>query len=60
VGPKIVRRFDNVTASWTDRARGFIYLANPEGLWILQPYSLADKITFQKQFDDMVRGAVGP
>ena len=59
-GPKTVRRFDNVTALWTDRARGFIYLANPEGLWILQPRSVADRIAAQKQFDEILRNALTP
>lgn len=59
-GPRTVRRFENVTALWTDRRRGFIYLANPEGLWILQPQSLADRIAFQKQADEMFRDAQTP
>jgi hypothetical protein len=60
VGPKTVRRFDNVTALWTDRARGFIYLANPEGLWILRPHSVADRMALQKQADEMFRNAQTP
>jgi hypothetical protein len=45
---KTVRRFANVTALSVDHARGLIYLANPDGLWILQPHSSADRLAEEK------------
>ena len=58
--PKAVRRFTNVTALTADHARGLIYLANPEGLWILQTHSLADRLAEQKEYDEMLRNALTP
>ena len=54
--PKTVQKFENVTAVWMDRDRELIYLANSEGLWILQVYSAADKRA-EEQFDEMLRGS---
>src|SRR5215469_9320015 len=51
--PKTVQKFENVTAVWMDRDRELIYLANSEGLWILQVYSAADKRA-EEQFDEML------
>jgi hypothetical protein len=56
-GSKTVRRFENVTALWADRGRGFIYLANPEGLWILQPHSVVDRTALQKQYDEWLQSS---
>lgn len=41
--PKTVQKFEGVTALWNDRGRELIYLANSDGLWILEVYSAADK-----------------
>ena len=55
--PKTVKKFENVTAVWMDRARELIYLTNSDGLWVLQVYSAADKRA-EEQFDEMLRGAM--
>jgi hypothetical protein len=34
--PKVAREFAGVTAISRDERRGLIFLANPEGLWILR------------------------
>jgi hypothetical protein len=34
--PKVAREFAGVTAIGADDRRGLIFLANPEGVWILQ------------------------
>ena len=52
-----MRQFANVSSIEEDRARTLIYLANPDGLWVLQTYSLADHRALEKQFDEMVRSA---
>lgn len=54
--PKMVQKFEGVTAVWNDRERGLIFLANTDGLWILEVYSAADKRA-EEQFDEMLRGA---
>jgi hypothetical protein len=54
--PKTVQTFGGVTAVWSDRGRELIYLANAEGLWILEVYSAADKRA-EEQFDEMLRGS---
>ncbi|HZE69853.1 MAG TPA: hypothetical protein VE135_10050 [Pyrinomonadaceae bacterium] len=54
--PKTVQKFDRVTAVWSDRGRELIYLANADGLWILEVYSAADKRA-EEQFDEMLRGS---
>lgn len=41
--PKIVRQFENVTAMRAHAQRGLIYLANAEGLWILQQNPAPDE-----------------
>ena len=33
--PKVAREFAGVTAISRDQGRGLIFLANPEGIWIL-------------------------
>lgn len=53
-----LQKFERVTAVWSDPERELIYLANPDGLWILQVYSSADKRA-EEQFDEMLRGSVG-
>ena len=55
--PKTVRQFANVTFMTADRTRKLIYLANPDGLWVLQAYSLADRRALEKQFDEILRSA---
>ena len=54
--PKTVQKFESVTAVWMDSDRELIYLANSDGLWILQVYSAADKRA-EEQFDEMLRGS---
>jgi len=41
--PRIVRQFDNVSAIRIHRERGLIYLANPDGLWILRQNPAPDQ-----------------
>lgn len=41
--PTTVRKFDNVSAFRIHRERGLIYLANPDGLWILQQNPAPDQ-----------------
>jgi hypothetical protein len=53
-----LQKFEGVTALWTDPERELIYLANPDGLWILQIYSTADKRAAE-QFDEMLKGSGG-
>jgi hypothetical protein len=38
--PKVTRQFDGVTA--IERSRGLIFLANPEGIWILSEHLAQD------------------
>jgi hypothetical protein len=52
--PATVRQFDNVTALWVDRTHGMIYLANTEGLWILQMHSASDHAFQEKEFEQML------
>jgi hypothetical protein len=55
--PKTVRRFADVTSVLADHERGLIYLANPEGLWVLQPHSTADGAAQEKQFEEVLKSA---
>jgi hypothetical protein len=54
--PTTVQKFEGVTAVWSDRERELIYLANADGLWILEVYSAADRRA-EEQFDEMLWGA---
>jgi hypothetical protein len=47
--PKIAREFAGVTAMSKDEGRGLIYLANPEGIWILRR-SFAEDPEVQKEY----------
>ncbi len=40
--PKVAREFTGVTAMNRDDRRGLIFLANPEGVWILQQHLAVD------------------
>jgi hypothetical protein len=40
--PKVAREFAGVTAISRDQGRGLIFLANPEGIWILHQISAED------------------
>jgi len=40
--PKVAREFTGVTAISQDDGRGLIFLANPEGIWILQRHFAED------------------
>jgi hypothetical protein len=51
--PKTVQKFEGVTALWNDGRRELIYLANADGLWILESYSAADK-RMEAEFDKML------
>jgi len=39
VHPRVTREFNHVTAIARDEARGLIFLANPEGIWVLQEHA---------------------
>lgn len=39
---KVARQFSGVTSMLKDTSRGLIYLANPEGLWVLRSAPAAD------------------
>jgi hypothetical protein len=54
---KTVKRFPGVTAIWTDRTRGLIYLADSSGLWILQIYTAVDPDAVERA-DDIIRSAL--
>jgi hypothetical protein len=51
--PKTLQKFGGVTAFWNDRGRELIYLANSDGLWILEVYSAADK-RLEAEFEKML------
>ena len=55
--PRTMRRFTDVTSVLPDRSRGLIYLTNPEGLWVLQTSSAADRRALERQFDEMLKSA---
>ena len=40
--PKVAREFTGVTATSRDDRRGLIFIANGEGIWILQQHLAAD------------------
>ena len=48
--PKVVRQFTKVTGFLVDSRRGFIYVVNNEGLWILNEKPARD-IELEKQYD---------
>lgn len=56
--PKAVQKFEGVMAVWNDPERELIFLANAEGLWVLQVYSAADKRA-EEQFEEMFRSSFG-
>ena len=47
--PKIAREFTGVTAVSRDEGRGLIFLANPEGIWILRR-SFAEDPEVEKEY----------
>ena len=53
---RTVQKFEGVTAVWSDHDRELIYLANADGLWVLEVYSAADKRA-EEQFDEMLRAS---
>ncbi len=40
--PKVAREFNGVTAVGRDNQRGLVFVANPEGIWILQQHLALD------------------
>jgi len=52
--PKVAREFTGVTAIGRNDARGLIFVANPEGIWILQQH-LAEDPEMLKAYDDYIR-----
>jgi hypothetical protein len=40
--PKVTREFAAVTAIGRDEERGLVFLANPEGIWILKEQAAED------------------
>lgn len=51
--PKVAREFTGVTALSRDEGRGLIFLANPEGIWILhQTFAVDPEV--QRQYMDHV------
>jgi hypothetical protein len=51
--PKVAREFKGVTAMSRDDSRGLIFIANGEGIWILQQ-RLAEDPAVQKAYADYV------
>ena len=49
--PKVAREFTGVTAMSRDEARGLIFVANADGIWILRQH-LAEDPEVQKAYDD--------
>jgi len=54
--PKVEREFANVTAIARDDSRGLIFLANSDGIWILQQQFAMDP-QFEKQWEHMMLDA---
>jgi hypothetical protein len=52
--PTVAREFTGVTAIGRNDARGLIFVANSEGIWILQQH-LAEDPAVQKAYDDYLR-----
>ena len=51
--PKVAREFTGVTAMSRDDGRGLIYVANADGVWILQRH-FAEDPEVQKAYEDYV------
>jgi hypothetical protein len=51
--PVVVRQFANITGFYIDERRGFVYLVNPEGLWILNEKPGRD-IELEKEYDRQI------
>jgi hypothetical protein len=51
--PKIAREFTNVTAMTRDAGRGLIFVANTDGIWILQQH-FAEDPEVQKAYENYV------
>jgi hypothetical protein len=51
--PKVSREFTGVTAMSRDDRRGLIFVANPEGIWILQQHFALDPAV-QRAYEDYV------
>jgi hypothetical protein len=51
--PKVAREFTGVTALSKDAGRGLIFLANPEGIWILRQH-FAEDPEVQRAYEDYV------
>jgi hypothetical protein len=51
--PKVAREFTGVTAMSRDNGRGLIYVANQDGIWILQKH-LAEDPEVQRAYEDYV------
>lgn len=52
--PKVVQQFSGVTAMLKDEARGLIYLANPDGLWVLRLNPATD-VEAEEEYEHYVR-----
>ena len=52
--PKVVREFSAVTAMSRDERRGLIYIADGDGIWVLQQH-LATDPEVEKAYDNYVR-----
>jgi hypothetical protein len=52
--PKIAREFAGVTAMSRDERRGFVFIADADGIWILQQH-LATDPEVEKAYDNYVR-----
>jgi hypothetical protein len=51
--PQVKQVFQNVTNVTTDARRGLFYLANPDGIWILQQQFVPDPAV-EEQFEQML------
>jgi hypothetical protein len=51
--PKVAREFTGVTATSRDNQRGLIFVANPEGIWILRQH-FAEDPDVQRAYEDYV------
>jgi hypothetical protein len=51
--PKVAHQFSGVTAMYKDESRGLIYLANPDGLWVLHLQPARD-VAAEKAYLDHV------
>ncbi|HEY4813918.1 MAG TPA: hypothetical protein VIH58_04530 [Chthoniobacterales bacterium] len=52
--PKVIREFADITALSRDESRGLVFLANPDGIWILhQSFALDPRV--EEEYERWIR-----